>query len=105
MLAKMSIRAKITVVVSFLLIALCGMGALALRQMSSINSATVEIVDSWMPSMRVLGEIRVSTITYRATLRNHLLATDEAGKTRQEGIMARFAETVQQIFEHHSRPI
>jgi methyl-accepting chemotaxis protein len=94
MLARLSIRAKITVVVSFLLIALTGMGALALRQMSTINGATVEIVDSWLPSMRVLGEIRVSTITYRATLRNHLLATDEAGKRRQEGIMDRFAETL-----------
>jgi methyl-accepting chemotaxis protein len=94
MLAKLSIRAKITVVVSFLLIALIGMGALALRQMSTINAATVEIVDSWLPSMRVLGEIRVATITYRATLRNHLLATDEAGKRRQEGIMDRFAEAL-----------
>jgi methyl-accepting chemotaxis protein len=94
MFAKLSIRAKITVVVSFLLIALSGMGALALAQMSTINGATVEIVQSWLPSMRVLGEIRVSTITYRATLRNHLLATDEAGKSRQAGIMARFTDTL-----------
>jgi methyl-accepting chemotaxis protein len=94
MLAKLSIRAKITIVVSFLLIALSGMGALAIRQMSAINGATVEIVESWLPGVRVLGEIRVSTITYRATLRNHLLAADEAGKSRQEGIMNRFAETL-----------
>lgn len=94
MLAKLSIRAKITVVVSFLLIALCGMGALAIRQMSAINGATVEIVQSWLPGVRVLGEIRVSTITYRATLRNHLLAADDAGKRRQEAIMERFTEAL-----------
>ena len=94
MLARLSIRDKITVVVSFLLIALCGMGALAIRQMSAINGATVEIVESWLPGVRVLGEIRVSTITYRATLRNHLLAADEAGKRRQETIMDRFAEAL-----------
>jgi len=82
MLAKLSIRAKITVVVSFLLIALSGMGALALRQMSTINGATVEIVESWLPGVRVLGEIRVSTITYRATLRNHLLAGDFDRRSR-----------------------
>jgi len=41
-------------------------------------------VTSWLPSVRVLGELRAATITYRAIVRSHLLATDEAGKQLQE---------------------
>ena len=52
------------------------MGGLAMKQMSDINASTVEIADSWLPSVRVLGEIRAATITYRAIVRSHLLATN-----------------------------
>jgi len=43
LLAKHSIRAKITAVVAFLLVALTGMGLLAVRNMRAINAATQEI--------------------------------------------------------------
>jgi methyl-accepting chemotaxis protein len=90
MLAKYSIRAKITAVVAFLLIAMTAMGALNIRQMYTINSATVDIVNNWLPSVRVLGELRAATITYRAIVRSHLLATDEAGKQLQEDLLAKW---------------
>jgi len=90
MLAKYSIRAKITAVVAFLLIAMTAMGALNVRQMYVINASTVDIVTSWLPSVRVLGELRAATITYRAIVRSHLLATDEAGKQLQEDLLAKW---------------
>src|SRR5260221_10781448 len=71
MLARLSIRAKITVVVSFLLLAMSAMGALAIKQMYAINGATTDIVTSWLPSVRVLGEVRAASITYRAVVRAH----------------------------------
>jgi methyl-accepting chemotaxis protein len=66
------------------------MGALNIRQMYTINSATVDIVNNWLPSVRVLGELRAATITYRAIVRSHLLATDEAGKQLQEDLLAKW---------------
>ena len=80
MLARLSIRTKITAVVAFLLIAMSVMGALNVRQMYVINSSTVDVVDNWLPSVQKLGEVRAATITYRAIVRSHLLATNEAGK-------------------------
>src|SRR5712671_5688143 len=94
MFAKYSIRSKITVVVAFLLVAMSAMGALNIRQMYTINSATVDIVTSWLPSVRVLGELRAATITYRAIVRAHLLATDEAGKQLQEDLLAKWIANV-----------
>jgi methyl-accepting chemotaxis protein len=90
MFATYSIRTKITVVVAFLLVAMSAMGGLNIRQMYTINSATVDIVNNWLPSVRVLGELRAATITYRAIVRSHLLATDEAGKQLQEDLLAKW---------------
>ena len=90
MLAKYSIRTKITAVVAFLLVAMSLMGALNIRQMYAINSATIDITTSWLPSVRVLGELRAATITYRAIVRSHLLATDEATRQVQEDLLAKW---------------
>jgi methyl-accepting chemotaxis protein len=94
MFAKYSIRAKITAVVAFLLIAMTAMGALNVRQMYVINASTVDIVTSWLPSVRVLGELRAATITYRAIVRSHLLASDEAGKQLQEDLLAKWITNI-----------
>jgi methyl-accepting chemotaxis protein len=99
MLANLSIRAKITIVVSFLLVALTGMGLLAVRSMQLMNANTMEISTNSLPSVRVLGDLRANAQTYRNVLREHLLAEtldeklamekmlqgvdDEAGKIRQ----------------------
>jgi methyl-accepting chemotaxis protein len=90
MLAKYAIRTKITAVVAFLLVAMSVMGALNIRQMYAINSSTVDITTNWLPSIRVLGELRAATITYRAIVRSHLLAADEAGKQLQEDMLAKW---------------
>jgi methyl-accepting chemotaxis protein len=90
MLARYSIRAKITLVVAFLLLAMSVMGALSVRQMYAINASTVDIMTSWLPSVRVLGDLRAATITYRAIVRSHILATDEAGKKAQEELLAKW---------------
>ena len=92
MLARFSIRTKITIVVTFLLIAMSAMGGLAVKQMSDINGSTIEIARTWLPSVRVLGEIRAATITYRAIVRSHLLATNEAGKQAQEVLLAKWLD-------------
>jgi methyl-accepting chemotaxis protein len=74
MLASLSIRAKITTVLAFLLIAMTGMGLLAVRKMQAINANAVDIQTSWLPSIRQLGELRAGVITYRNVIRQHMLS-------------------------------
>ena len=90
MLAKYSIRTKMTAVVAFLLVAMSLMGALSIRQMYAINASTVDITTNWLPSIRVLGELRAATITYRAIVRSHLLAGDEATRQVQDDLLAKW---------------
>ena len=51
-----------------------GMGLLAVKNMRLINANTVDITTSWLPSVRVLGDLRAGVITYRNVIREHMLA-------------------------------
>jgi methyl-accepting chemotaxis protein len=93
MLANFSIRAKITTVVAFLLVAMTGMGLLAVRNMRAINANTVDITTSWLPSVRVLGDLRAGVITYRNVIREHMLAETLAEKEAAEKTLATVVES------------
>src|ERR1700730_3212315 len=93
MLASYSIRAKITAVVALLLVAMTGMGLLAVRNMRAINASTVDIATSWLPSVRALGDLRAGIITYRNVIREHLLAETLEEKQAAEKIVATVTES------------
>jgi methyl-accepting chemotaxis protein len=87
MLSKLSIRAKIISVVAFLLLMMAGMGLLAVRNMRAINASTVDITTNWLPSVRVLGELRAGVITYRNVVREHMLGETIEEKDSAEKIL------------------
>ncbi|MGY4508298.1 methyl-accepting chemotaxis protein [Bradyrhizobium sp. USDA 3650] len=92
MLATISIRAKIISVVAFLLVAMAGMGLLAVVKMRSMNANTVDITTSWMPSVRVLGDLRAGVITYRNVIREHMLSETLDEKLAAEKTLATVIE-------------
>ncbi|MGH6754086.1 MAG: methyl-accepting chemotaxis protein, partial [Bradyrhizobium sp.] len=93
MLAKYSIRTKIITVVAFLLVAMTGMGLLAVRNMRAMHANTVDIATSWMPSVRVLGDLRAGVITYRNVIRQHMLSETLEEKQAQEKTLATVVES------------
>src|SRR3984893_15032429 len=93
MFAKFSIRAKITAVVALLLVVMTGMGLLAVRNMRAINASTVDITTNWLPSVRVLGDLRASVITYRNVIREHMLAETAEEKQAAEKTLAGVVES------------
>jgi len=93
MFAKLSIRAKITAVVAFLLVAMMGMGLLAVMNMRSLNASTVDINTNWLPSVRILGELRAGIITYRNVIREHMLAETAEDKAAAEKTLATVIES------------
>ncbi|PDT79231.1 methyl-accepting chemotaxis protein [Bradyrhizobium sp. C9] len=92
MFAKFSIRAKIIAAVAFLLVALTGMGLLAVWNMRAINASTVDITANWLPSVRVLGELRAGVITYRNVIREHMLSETLEEKLAAEKTLASVVE-------------
>jgi methyl-accepting chemotaxis protein len=93
MLSNMSIRAKIIAVVALLLVATTGMGLLAVLNMRAINASTVDIATSWLPSVRVLGDLRAGVITYRNVIREHMLAETLEEKDAAERLLATVIES------------
>jgi methyl-accepting chemotaxis protein len=93
MFVKYSIRTKIITVVAFLLVAMTGMGLLAVKNLRSINASTVDIVTNWMPSVRVLGDLRAGVITYRNVIREHMLAETLETKLAAEKTLATVVES------------
>jgi methyl-accepting chemotaxis protein len=95
-MSKLSIRAKVIAVIAFMLIAISGMGLLAIRSMQMINAHTVEIASNWLPSVRVLGELRADINLFRIALRAHVMTDSLEGKAagdkRLAGILERIAK-------------
>ena len=89
---QISIRTKIIAVVAFLLVAMTGMGLLAVRNMRAINANTVDISTNWMPSVRVLGDLRAGVITYRNVIREHMLSETLDEKLAAEKTLATAVE-------------
>ncbi|MBC7582226.1 MAG: MCP four helix bundle domain-containing protein [Tardiphaga sp.] len=94
MLSNLSIRAKITVVIAFLLVTMTGLGLLAVSKMLAINASTEDIQNNWLPSVRSLGSVQAGTMTYRTTVRAHMLGETAADKEAQD---KRLATTVTEI--------
>jgi methyl-accepting chemotaxis protein len=105
MLARLSIRAKITAVVAFLLIAMIGVGLLAIVSMRAINANTVDIQTNWLPSIRVLGDLRAGIITYRNVIREHMLAVTAEEKQADEKVLATVVESNGKIRQSYEQLI
>jgi methyl-accepting chemotaxis protein len=105
MFAKFSIRSKIISVVAFLLVAMTGMGLLAVKNMRAIHADTVDITTNWMPSIRMLGDLRAGVITYRNVVREHMLAQTLEEKEAAEKILAGVVESNNKIRALYERMI
>jgi methyl-accepting chemotaxis protein len=93
MFSNLSIRAKIMMVVAFLLVAMTGVGLLAVTNMRSIDANTVDIATHWLQSVRSLGELRAGVITYRNVMREHMLAETLEDKLAAEKNLASVVES------------
>jgi methyl-accepting chemotaxis protein len=92
MLSKFSIRLKIIATVAFLLLALAGTGTFAILQLRAINANTVDIQTNWLPSVRLLGELRAATITYRIVVRDYVAETDVDARMKVSETLQKVAE-------------
>lgn len=77
MLSRLSISAKLIALVSILLLSLVALGSYSIVEMRTINKSTQEIRGNWLPSIRLLGEMRTQAARYRAVLRDYLPGPDE----------------------------
>ncbi|MGN8005312.1 methyl-accepting chemotaxis protein [Acidovorax sp. 22279] len=61
-----------------LILLLMGLAGLAALQLSTMRSATVEIADNWLPSVRAANEMDSQLLVARMTVLGHVMNTDAA---------------------------
>ena len=102
MLSRLSIRTKLVALVSILLVTLTAMGLFAVMEMRAINAAAQAIKTSWLPSIRLVGELRTQSARYRAVLRDYLTEPDDkfmADIQRNLDARAKDYETANKAYE------
>jgi methyl-accepting chemotaxis protein len=105
MLAKLSIRAKITTVIALLLVAIAGMGLLAVKNMRAIDANMTDISRNWLVGIRALGELRAGVITYRTVVRAHLLGETLEDKDAAEKLLVSIVEGNTKILQVYQATI
>ncbi|ABE37575.1 methyl-accepting chemotaxis protein [Rhodopseudomonas pseudopalustris] len=105
MFAKLSIRAKVTALVAALLIAMTGLGGLGILKVRSMNFAALDLATNWLPSIKVLGELRFNVLNYRTMIRNHMLDVTPEGKARFEQRLASIDATIKKDQETYAAMI
>ncbi|MBV5271565.1 MAG: MCP four helix bundle domain-containing protein [Afipia sp.] len=105
MFARFSIRAKLIAVTASMFLAVITMGLLAVRQMQSINANAVDIQTNWLPSVRVLGDLRAGVITYRNVIRQHMLAETLEEKLANEKLVEQVVASNSNIRETYEKLI
>ncbi len=82
--SNLKIGKKLVVGFGVLEILLITLGVFSLTQLSKVNAGTVDIATSWLPSVRVLGELQFSVSALRRWELNHLIATDKESLAKAE---------------------
>ncbi|MFZ5735593.1 MAG: methyl-accepting chemotaxis protein [Pseudomonadota bacterium] len=105
MFAKLSIRAKITAVLAFLLVTMLGIGALSVTSMRSINASAVDMRTNWLPSIRLLSDLKIQLLSYRSILRSHFLELTADGKAAAEKRLDTAVKTIARIRQDYEKLI
>jgi methyl-accepting chemotaxis protein len=104
-MSRLSIRAKIIAVIIFMLGTLSGLGFLAVLSMQSINARTVDIATNWLPSVRVLGDLRADINLYRVALRAHVMADTIEAKDAAEKRLANILGSITKTSAAYQRMV
>ncbi|MBX9817574.1 MAG: MCP four helix bundle domain-containing protein [Burkholderiaceae bacterium] len=84
---NLKISTRLIAVMALLSALLAGVVLVALLQMQAMRNSTQEIIDNWLPSVTVIGDLKAAIADLRTLDSQHVLNTDE-------GAMERFAASM-----------
>ena len=90
LLARLSVRTKLIAAFAALIALTMALGVFALNRVSKVRAVAVDIETSWLPSVRLLGNLSAAIADHRFNLAMHGLSKDEES-------MRRFEERLSQI--------
>jgi len=87
-------------------LALClGMGIFSVVELGKVNQTSTDLEINWMPSVRVLLEMKYVTARYRAQETQHIISTTEEERAKYEQRMADFQNQLKQYRTEYEKLI
>jgi methyl-accepting chemotaxis protein len=83
-LKNLSIRSKVLSAFVIVLLLSDGLGIFALQRLGAVNDAAADLRDSWVPSLRAVGQIAMYSERIRANQNTYLMQPDD--KTRENSL-------------------
>ncbi len=77
---NMSIRSKVLSAFIVVLLLADGLGVFALQRLGAVNDAASELRDTWLPSLRVVGQIAMYSERIRANQNTYLMQTSDKAR-------------------------
>ncbi len=94
MLAEFKIGTRLAAAFGALLLLLCAVAGLSSYETARINDSVVDLADNWLPSVRVLGDLRAQVNSARRASLRHVL---ESGKAAKDAQYAKHQELIEKI--------
>ncbi|MBA3591682.1 MAG: MCP four helix bundle domain-containing protein [Methylibium sp.] len=73
---SIKLRTKLGAAFFSLAVLTAGIGGFAITELSNVNASTEEIATSWLPSIKALGQVRVSANQLRRGEGDHVMSLD-----------------------------
>ncbi len=96
-LNHLSIRNKVALAFAMVVVVVIGLGLFAVQRLGEVNSVAVEVRDTWLPSVEVLGKIAQLAERYRSDTGTLLVARNDADRTAAEAALAQTDQALQQV--------
>jgi len=77
---NLSIRSKVLGAFIVVLLLADGLGVFALQRLGAVNDAAADLRDSWLPSLRVVGQIAMYSERIRANQNTYIMQPDEKAR-------------------------
>jgi methyl-accepting chemotaxis protein len=84
---NLKIGKKLSLGFGLILVITAGLGIFAIREVSKVNASTVDLATNWLPSVRVLGDLRFIVSSERRAELILLMSTDKDEIAKDESIM------------------
>jgi methyl-accepting chemotaxis protein len=90
--ATISIRLKVILAFSLVLLCTIGLGVFAIQRLGGVNDVAAEIRENSLPSTRILGEFAYHTMRFRQLEATWIVSPDAAAKEQEASSMRRVGE-------------
>ena len=92
MFTNFKIGSRLALGFGAVLLLLCAVAGIGSYQTSRINDNVVDLAQNWLPSVKVLGELRAQANGVRRATLRHLLEAEKAGKDTQSTVHDEIAD-------------